>query len=116
MTVQAHTSTYSEIVAQLSQCKLSGCVDRTFGDGEYIWINDNNMIIAEAYLSRSIGSFWTCPDGYWIISATSSGELAWQPGDDPDMSSQFKLDGLEEVTRLLTYHKSKVISRNDSSS
>ena len=65
MTVQAHTSTYSEIVAQLSQCKLSGCVDRTFGDGEYIWINDNNMIIAEAYLSRSTGSFWTCPDGYW---------------------------------------------------
>ena len=116
MTVQAHTSTYSEIVAQLSQCKLSGCVDRTFGDGEYIWINDDNMIIAEAYLSRSIGSFWTCPDGYWIISATSSGELAWQPGDDPDMSSQFKLDGLEEVTLLLTYHKSKVISRNDSSS
>jgi hypothetical protein len=116
MTVQTHTPTLDEVVAQLSQCQLSGCVDRTFGDAEYIWINDNNMIIAEAYVGRSDSSFWTCPDGYWIISPNTHGELAWQPGDDPDLSSQFTLEGYHEVAQLLVHHKSKVISRNDSSS
>ena len=37
-------------------------------------------------------------------------------GEQLKLVYELKLNGLEEVTRLLTYHKSKVISRNDSSS
>lgn len=104
--------TINEVIAQLSKCTLSGCIDRAFGDGEYMWIDEHNMIIAEAYVSSLHASFWTCPPGSWILNNERS-EPSWSPGDKYDESLRLEIEDAQEVSRLLRFYTTKQLSRND---
>ena len=101
-----------EIIDALSQCVLSACKDYAFGDAEYIWINKDNMIIAEAYISSSDSSFWTCPPGSWILNDGRK-EPSWSPGYDYDDSLTIRYDGKTAVELTTIYSELKVY-RNDS--
>jgi hypothetical protein len=105
-TVQPH------IIDALSQCVLSACKDYAFGDAEYMWISKDNMIIAEAYISSSNSSFWTCPPGSWILHNDGK-EPSWSPGSEYDESLVIRYDG-ETARELIRIYSELKVYRNDS--
>jgi hypothetical protein len=112
MTTQTKPMTLDQVMDMLANASLSINKDYAFGDGEYMWIDDNNMIIAEAYISSSIADFWTCPPGSWILNSERS-EPSWSHGSEYDDSLTVRYTGTLARDLSKIYSQMKVY-RNDS--
>jgi hypothetical protein len=99
-----------DILSMLSKCKLDICKDFTFGDAEYIWVDAQNNIVAEAYISVNTATFHTCPPGYWITNYKDP--ISWSKGDDYDDSQIISYSGPEAIECSRTYHTLS-LHRND---
>jgi hypothetical protein len=99
-----------EILSLLSKCKLEILKDFTFGDAEYCWIDSDNNIVAEAYVSRNNATFHTCPPGYWVLH--HGDPVSWSMGDDYDDSQIISYSG-EDAVECSRVYNTLSLHRND---
>ena len=111
MSISTQPQTLSDLQGVLSACRLVICKDYTFGDGEYAWYDQDDNIIAEAYIGR-IADFWTCPPGYWTKQSHPKYGLSYQRGDDYNPELVIRYSGSIAI-ELASYNSSVRIYRND---
>jgi hypothetical protein len=111
MSSSTQIQTLSELQDVLKRCRLGVLKDYAFGDAEYIWYDQNDDIIAEAYIGSN-AEFWTCPPGYWIKSQHPKYGLSYTHGDDYNPDLMIRYSG-KDARDLTSYYSSVRIDRND---